>query len=51
VKGFSQEFSTVELQAPRWSLVLAVRGRPVGVDTLEHAGGLTDLDEVAVRVT
>ena len=27
-----------------------VLGGPVGVDAPEHAGGLTDLDEVAVRV-
>jgi hypothetical protein len=36
---------------PQPVAVLAVLGRPVGVDAPEHAGGLTDLDEVAVRVT
>jgi hypothetical protein len=30
--------------------VLAVLGMPVGVDAAEHAGGLPDLDEVAVGV-
>jgi hypothetical protein len=30
--------------------VLAVLGMLVGVDGAEHAGGLTDLDELAVGV-
>lgn len=30
--------------------VLAVLGMPVGVDALEHAGGLSDLDKVSVGV-
>jgi len=30
--------------------VLVVLGRPVGVDAAEHAGGLTDLDDVSVGI-
>jgi hypothetical protein len=30
--------------------VLVVLGRPVGVDAVEHAGGLADFDEVSVGI-
>jgi hypothetical protein len=30
--------------------VLVVLGRPVGVDAVEHAGGLADLDDVSVGI-